>query len=223
MFHHEYTGEKLLGTCFAYKNINTMITAAHCLVGIMEFSRVHVGIPAEVQNNHPLPNRRTIRKALMIYRHLDFDIAVLKIQEEYCDGPLTQPFFHNIFGVNSCDGKTVSFRGYTNDRLEDQGRIIARSKTGAITRNYLTDATNPRPLMDIEARIEHKNSGAPVILDEMNTGTPFGIVVTFKGTSTSDREDSEGEILLLEPFKTSLNKVATDNVTQLDGRWERVL
>jgi len=174
MFHHEYKGEELIGSCFAFVNKHTLITAAHCIEGINDYSRIHVGIRKEVQKQHPLPDKRTVRKALEISRHRQFDIAVIRVEPEWCDAPLSEPFFHKIYDIGPCSGQAITFRGYTDDRLGDNREVVARTKQGSIARDYRENSVNPQPIIEIEAHVERKNSGGPVIHDDINTGTPIG-------------------------------------------------
>ena len=222
MFHHEYAGEKLLGSCFAIKNKRTYVTAAHCLHDVQEYSRVHIGISSEIEKTPNLPDMRTVRKALRIARHKEFDIAVIRVQDEWCNAPLSEPFFHTIYDVGNCNGEMVTFRGYTDDRLGDNRNVVGRTKKGTITQDFRS-ANNSQPLIELAAHVEHKNSGGPVVYDEMNTGTPMAIIVTLKGTSNSNREDIHGEALLLQPFKADLKLAADDNFSSLSEKWELLL
>jgi len=221
MLHHEYEAEELLGSCFGYKKNSTFVTAAHCLPCDDRLADLYVGIEAEVLKQSPMPDVRTVRNALSVYRHEEYDIAVIQVQDEYDQSPLVEPYFHNILSVDNFGDMAITYRGYTDDRMGDNG-IVARTKPGAITLDYRKLGAKSRPVFEFSGHVEHNNSGGPVLLNDSNTGTPIGIVVTLKGTSGVAREDSTGEALFLYPFKEVINSISISQFNASTPGWKKI-
>jgi len=98
MLHRPLRPEDLIGTCFGYRNTETFVTSAHCVVNIHDWSNVwpnlHVGVEHTVISDGPMRSR-TVRNLIELAVHQTDDIALLRTRSEYDHMPYVNLHYHN--------------------------------------------------------------------------------------------------------------------------------